>query len=118
MIQVRTCALFNKTSKGYAQNKKVKEKIVDFIRTKAADPLVLYGSKDRAFTRDGNFSGFIHAGLTFDVSIIYKIGTVNGQKTLDLYGVFSHDELGTGQPINPNRQKSNSARLNNQEIMA
>jgi mRNA-degrading endonuclease YafQ of YafQ-DinJ toxin-antitoxin module len=94
----------------------VRDKIVDFIRFKSEHPLELYGSKDRAFANEGNLRGFIHAGLTFDVSIVYKIGMVGGKRTLDLYGVFSHDELGTGQPRNINRQRSAGEKLRNQEM--
>ena len=115
-IKVRTCKLFKKTAEAYTKTKQVKEKLADFIRTKTENPQAQFGSKDRPFTREGNLSGYWHAGLNFDVSVIYKIGATNGEKTLDLYGVFSHDELGTGQPANIKRQKSNAEKFDNQAL--
>lgn len=115
-IKVRTCKLFKKTAEAYAKNKQVKDKLAEFIRVKTENPQTPFGSKDRPFTREGNLSGYVHAGVSFDVSVIYKIGNVNGEKTLDLYGVFSHDELGIGQPASIKRQKSNAEKLDNQAL--
>jgi mRNA-degrading endonuclease YafQ of YafQ-DinJ toxin-antitoxin module len=115
-IKVRTCPLFKKTVKAYRTNKTVIDKLAEFVKAKSNDPQSIFGGKDRAFTRKGHLSGFWHAGLSHDISIVYKISDVGGEKVLDLYGSFSHDELGTGQPANMNRQMSAAAKLNNQEL--
>ena len=96
-IKVRTCKLFKKTAEAYTKNKQVKEKLVDFIRTKTENPQAQFGSKDRPFTREGNLSGYWHAGLSFDVSVIYKIGATNGEKRL-ISTVFFH--MTSSAPVN------------------
>jgi mRNA-degrading endonuclease YafQ of YafQ-DinJ toxin-antitoxin module len=113
-IKVRKCALLKKTVKDYKANKLVINKLAEFITAKTENPQVIFGSKDRAFTRKGHLSGYWHAGLSNDISIVYEISTVNGEKVLDLYGLFNHDTLGTGQPANMNRQMSMATKFSNQ----
>jgi mRNA-degrading endonuclease YafQ of YafQ-DinJ toxin-antitoxin module len=110
------CKLFRKTAESYARNKQVKDKLAEFIKAKSENPQTIFGSKDRAFSREGNLSGYWHAGLNHDISVVYRITDTNGEKTLDLYGIFSHDELGTGTPSNANRQKSNGEKFKNQAL--
>jgi hypothetical protein len=47
-------------------------------------------------------SGLMHYHVTHDLRLVYL---VRGN-TIYLYGFYTHDELGTGQPRNVNRQKS------------
>lgn len=95
-------------------NPSIKKKFRDFMEIKRRDPNQSFGSSDKPFTPKGNFAnavpGLKHAHLTFDLSIVYKVvGT-----QIFLYGFFTHDDLGTGQPPNINKQKSNAVKFANQ----
>lgn len=83
----------------------------EFLAFKRAHPLLPFGAKDRPFKHEP-LKGIYHAGLTFDASILYTIEGSN-PNIITLYGVFSHDEIGTGQPRNPNRQKQLFKRIKN-----
>ena len=81
------------------------------MELKRANPNQAFGSSDKPFISSGFFSaavpGIRHAHLTFDLSIVYKVeGNI-----ITLYGFFTHDELGTGQPPNLRRQKGVSQQL-------
>lgn len=97
-------------------NEKLKAKFRDFMEVKRTDPQQPFGSSDKSFIGAGNFAkavpGLRHAHITFDLSIVYK---VVGNEVY-LYGFFTHDELGTGQPPNMNRQKSTATRFSNQSF--
>lgn len=116
MIEVRTCALFRKSSIGYARDARVRDKIRDFIKFKSEQPMQPFGAKDKLFASGSSLRGYYHAGLTFDVSIVYKFGKADGQTTLDLYAVYSHDELGSGSPPNQKRQDNAASRFANQDM--
>lgn len=83
----------------------------EFIVFKRANPLQPFGAKDRPFKHEP-LKGIYHAGLTFDVSVLYTIEGSN-PNIIKLLGVFSHDETGTGQPRNVNRQKQLYKRISN-----
>lgn len=91
----------------------VKNKFREFMEVKRQNPNQPFGSSDKAFTGSGNFSaavpGLRHAHITFDLSVVYRVA---GNEVY-LYGFFTHDELGTGQPPSMNRQKSAAARFRN-----
>jgi len=106
----KKCKLFDKTF-GKA-TKQVQAKFKEFVNWKKDHPTEKFGSSDYPFTGSGNFSGFWHAKLSFDVSVIYKVE----KNIVYLYGVFSHDESGTGQPANKNKQVSLRAKLDHQEF--
>lgn len=85
----------------------------DFLTLKRDNPRAAYGSSDKPFTGKGNFAGAIpglaHAHLSFDLSIVYRIE----HNVLYLYGIYSHDQLGTGQPPKMNVQKSMAQKFSN-----
>lgn len=110
MLMFKTCKIFQKTFEKSSQQ--VKTKFKDFINQKSDDPMKPFGSSDYGFRNDGHFRGLKHAKLTFDVSIVYRIES----NICYLYGVFSHDELGTGQPANISKQKSMGTKLAGQEF--
>lgn len=95
------------------------QKMQEFRNFKAQNPLQPYGSTDKPFAGKGNFgtviSGLRHAHLTGDIMVVY---TISGRDPtmINLYGIFSHDELGIGQPANKNRQKSAVKRMANQQF--
>lgn len=111
-VQIMVSPLFRDTMAKYKNNPKVVEALREFLKRKAEDPLQPYGSKDYPF-KGGDLVGYRHAGLTFDTSIIYTLKGRN-PTVISLYGVYSHDELGTGNPPNQRRQKQASKTLGNQ----
>ena len=92
-------------------------KFGEFINTKTANPMQQFGGSDTSFTSGGHLAQAIpklrHAHLNSDVSIVYKIHG-NNPTFIDLYGLFSHAELGTGNPAKPKKQKNIATRLSNQ----
>lgn len=93
-------------------------KVLDFIKHKTNAPLNGYkpgsddksgfGSSDSPFRSGGNFNkkelaGISHAHVTQDLSIVYRVH--DGQ--LDIYGIYSHTDIGTGN--NPNVRKQQQA---------
>ncbi len=110
--RILACPLFFSTLNKYKGNKAALTALKEFILTKRADPMAQFGAKDYPF-RGGHLKGYGHAGLTFDVSIIY---TISGKNPTDvkLFGVFSHDALGTGTPAKIPLQKRAGATLANQ----
>lgn len=108
-----TDELFNTLSRYSNQKKRLIERLKEFILHKQKYPCnggipgqcPGFGSTDKKFKSSGNFGkeirGVAHAHLTDDISIAYL---VDGDK-LNLYGVYSHDAIGTGQPPNINRQQ-------------
>lgn len=93
---------------------KVRAKFREFMLQKRDNPNGTFGASDKPFVSAGNFQRFVpglkHAHITHDLSIVYK---VSGNAIL-LFGFFKHDELGTGQPPNMNRQKSIAQKFANQ----
>lgn len=112
----RTCPLFDETiaqkSKG---NSFLQQKLLDFRKSKIENKIAPFGGSDKPFKPFGPFKGLKHAHLSGDVSIVYAIHGSN-PSIIDLYGLFSHDELGTGQPVNINRQKSMDKTLSRQSF--
>lgn len=103
---------FAKTLDNYSSQKELlKRKLIDFVRFKSTSPYngrgpdgSKFGSSDYLLGAEGKFRdipGIAHAHLTFNISIVYHIeGDV-----LRLYGIYSHDDMGTGMPPNANRQQ-------------
>ena len=77
-----------------------------------------FGDSDKKFRSIGNFStvvpGISHAHLTHNLSVVYRIE----DNKLNIYGIYSHDELGTGNPANQQRQKQMATRFANMELQA
>lgn len=113
VARIMASKLFDQTLASYSGNVAVLKALKEFITQKRAQPLAPFGSKDYPFKGDGPLHGIGHAGLTFDVSILYKISGKN-PNIITLYGIFSHDQLGTGQPANIKRQKNAATTINNQ----
>lgn len=103
---------FAKTLDTYSSQKELlKRKLVDFVRFKNSSPYngrapdgSKFGSSDYLLGAEGKFKdipGIAHAHLTFNISVVYYIDN----DVLRLYGIYSHDDMGTGQPPNTNRQQ-------------
>lgn len=94
--RILACSLFFNTFEKYKTNKAVLQALREFIIHKRANPMTPFGGKDYPF-RGGHLKGYGHAGLNFDVSVIYNLlGAM--PKLIHLYGIFSHDDIGTGTP--------------------
>jgi len=88
-----------------------------FMDTKRQNPQASYGSSDKLFKSNGKFAvrvpGIKHAHITHDLSVVYKVEGNN----IYLYGFFTHDELGTGQPANIRKQDAMATRFSNTEFL-
>lgn len=120
MLDGQWCKLFRDTFSEKARSHPELRKLLDdFIDTKAQDPTKPFGSRDVAFRNAGHFTGKVpklrHAHLMHDMNLCY---TISGKDpaTLKLYGLFKHDELGTGQPANYKRQQSVATAMANQSF--
>lgn len=112
-VIIKECSLFEETMRKHVQNPAVRKAMAEFIAWKKANPLLPFGSKDRRFASSNQLGEYTHAGLTFDVSVVYKISGRNPH-VIYLYAVMTHDELGTGQPSNPKAIKSSYTKFQNQ----
>ncbi len=95
------------------------QKIKDFKDFKERNPVAPYGSSDKGFASSGIYKQYLpkafKAHLTQDISIIYELSGRNPTK-VKLYGVFTHADLGTGQPANMKIQKNMAKRLAREEL--
>jgi hypothetical protein len=95
------------------------QKIAEFKNFKEQHPISQYGSSDRGFTSDGIYKQYLpkamKAHLTQDISIVYELSGRN-PTVVKLYGVFTHADLGTGQPANKKIQKNMAKRLAREDI--
>ena len=99
-----------------ADTPSILQKVADFKKHKAENPMVSYGAGDRPFIGAGLFRQYLpkalKAHLTRDHSIIYELSGRN-PTTIKLYGIFSHSDMGTGDTANKNLQKNLARRLGN-----
>lgn len=95
-VRIFKTDLLNETLRGFvnAGMQHIAGLVADFAAFKRAHPLEPFGSKDYPFKHDP-LKGIRHAHLTHDISILYTISG-NNPKIITLYGVFTHDEIGTG----------------------
>lgn len=95
------------------------DKLGEFLRAKVGDFNTRFGASDKPFASGGNYNnavpGIKHAHLNSDVSVVYNIHGAN-PRFLDLYGLFSHADLGTGQPPNMKKQKSRAKAFSNEKF--
>ena len=119
-VVFQTCPLYINTFSAHAANNPViAEKVKEFRRVKAENPLQNFGAKDYPMGSAGPIGIAVpkirHAHLTSDISIFY---TLNGRDPtiIRLYGLFTHAESGTGQPANIKKQKSLGQQLSNQSF--
>lgn len=102
-VRIVASKMFAASLKNFRGDAQVIQAIQAFIAHKRNDPTAPFGSKDYPF-RGASLKGYLHAGLTFDAQIVY---TISGRDphTIRLYGVFTHDDLGTGNPAQMKRQQ-------------
>lgn len=119
-VEIKICPLFVETfNEKVHGNPVVSKKYSEFKSVKTQNPLQSYGAKDYPMIAQGPIGklipGMRHAHLTSDISVFY---TIEGRDPtiIKLYGVFSHQDIGTGQPGNPKRQKSMGQQMANQQF--
>ena len=118
-VQIHSCKELEDCFKHHAINTPgVKEAMKAFIAQKKTDPLSKFGSKDYPLGNhfDKEVPGILHAGLTHDKSVFYRLSGSGDTRHIHLYGIYGHDEAGFGQPPNIKKQKSLSKKLGNQEF--
>lgn len=81
-----------------------------FLTAKMANPTEMWNASDKRASNA--LSRFYKAHLTHDDSIIYTYD--QQQNILRIYGIWSHDEMGTGQPPNYARIAKFADRLGGQ----
>lgn len=104
-------------------NKKIADRFNEFLKIKKNNPLQPFGKNDYPFSSGSGHhiqgaipnETLLHAHLTHDISVVYSL-TGKDPKVLKLYGIFTHDEMGTGQPSNTRKQKQFTDRLSNIRI--
>lgn len=111
---------YSQLSKSSIKNKpQVHDKLQDFLNAKVADPIQPYGKADTRFVSAGPIGQtglkLRHAHLTQDVSVVYKLHGDN-PKLLDVYGVFTHKELGTSNTSNIKTQKKIAKKFAQQDF--
>lgn len=115
-VAIRRCKLFEDTFLNYAH---LAKKVFAFIDHKSANPMAPYGGSDTGFTPDGPIGllkqNIKHAHLTQDVSLVYRVHGAN-PRILDLIGIFSHKESGTGNASNIRIQQQLATKIGNQEF--
>jgi len=94
------------------------EKIKQFQEVKSNNPMDPFGTNDKPFSGTGIYKQYLpkamKAHLTPDISVVYELSGRN-PTIIKLYGVFTHADMGTGQPANIKIQKNLAKRLSNSE---
>ena len=114
-IKFLACDLFNRTFTEKTKNYPgLADKFREFTQSKTDHPGLPFGGSDTPFISAGPLARAIpklkHAHLTRDLSVFYTIEGKN-PTLVQLYGIFSHQESGTGTPGNINKQKSLAKQL-------
>lgn len=113
MNRARFCDLFKET---ILKKPQYLSKVEEFVRRKVERPMEKYNAKDTPFISAGLYGktglGLRHAHFSQDDSIVYR---VHGSPTMvDIYGIFSHKDLGTGDTSNIQTQKRMAKKFQNQ----
>ena len=118
-VVFRICPLFQETAQEKMKTPGLDVKFKEFKASKEANPIGQYGSRDGMFAGGGNFTKEVpklrHAHLTHDISILYRLSGAN-PTVIDLFGFFTHDDIGTGQPANIKKQKAAARRMAGQDF--
>lgn len=110
-VNFRTSSYFDKS---VAAHPEIRNKLKDFFAFKQENPIQQFGGSDKPFVGKGAFAkkvpGLMHAHLNRDLSVVYRVHSKN-PTMIDLYGVFSHADLGTSNTANIKKQKSSAERF-------
>ena len=89
-----------------------------FINFKKQEPTKQFGKHDTMLGVSASpYAGLNlrHAHLTGDLSIVYNISGKN-PTSIKLYGIFGHDDLGTGTPMKMKNMQNMASKFSNQDI--
>ena len=120
-VQVKKCQLFNETAAehGLQAGTPLFKSFADFVKTKITNPIAPYGASDKSNPTGTPMAIEVpkirHAHLTQDISIFYTVGGKDPTE-LKLYAMLSHAQAGTGQPLNPKKQKGVARQMRNQDF--
>lgn len=106
-VRILASDLYRRTLAGYSKQPRVLMALAEFLAFKRKDPTDKFGNKDKPFT-NGDLRGYMHAGLSHDIQVVYTLSGKDPQ-VIVLHGIFSHDELGTGNPPRQTRQAKAAA---------
>jgi mRNA-degrading endonuclease YafQ of YafQ-DinJ toxin-antitoxin module len=99
-VTVRFGPSFEKSLKAYKKSgnfARISKQLDRFIAHKMSQPTEPFGGNDK--NAAPRYPKFMKAHLTHDDSVIYRY---DGQtRMLRIYGIWSHDDLGIGQPPRP-----------------
>lgn len=109
-LVILVCNLFAESYAAKRTLPGIKDRLKEFIAQKMSNPTAKFGKDDKPFV---DVIPANHAKLTSNISIVYTLSGSNPRE-LRLYGVFAHDDIGTGQPSNQRKQKNFAAKMNNQ----
>ena len=87
-------------------HKSQRDSFIRFIDNKRKDPRKQLNSADKPFKSQGVYGmkipGLMHAHIAGgDISIVYRVQNEGSEPVVYLYGFYTHDELGTGEPARP-----------------
>lgn len=126
VMVVKTCPLFDETLLRAVQLRgdTFRDSFKRFLEfkqqaAKSGNPLQPYGARDKPFIPNGQLRNavpnetLVHAHLSHDLNLVYSM-TGRNPIIYKLYGFFTHDDLGTGQPANIKRQRQQGSVFANQ----
>ena len=113
-FEIRYAPMFAETINRHPE---IHDKLERFIYAKGQDPSAAFGKSDTPFIGTGPIGRtglkVKHAHLSQDISIVYRIHGRNPH-ILELYGAFSHKELGISNTANIRQQKKVARKLQQQ----
>lgn len=117
-VAVQVCKLFQQSFDSKKREyPMVSQKLADFLAFKQQNPMQPYGGSDTTFITTGPLGRAVpklrHAHITQDLSVFYTMGGAN-PIVINLYGIFSHKDSGTGNAPNAKQQKNLGKQLANQ----
>jgi hypothetical protein len=108
-VQIKYSKFATNTIQDKTKNPVVAKKFQTFLEFKSSNPSLPFGSSDTPFIKTGPIGtknpGIRHAHLTQNISVVYRISGFN-PSTLEIYGLFSHRDLGTSNTANSRIQQS------------
>ena len=116
-VAYKYCDLYDETVLQHGDV--VLAKLEEFEKSKTADPMKAFGSKDAPFAGSGMLGNhkprLLHCHMTNNICLVYYLSGAN-PTVLNMLGFFTHDAIGIGQPSSVKRQTAFLKRVNNQTM--
>lgn len=101
---------YYRTREKIATSASLSRKFAQFIDTKRKAPHApIEGGNDTPFTSSGLYGALKlwHYHINADLSVVYRVEDVSPTRThIYIYGIYSHNDLGTGNPAKRQTQKN------------